>query len=355
MYRSASKVVLLLCLVAASVLAADTPDLTAQLSQMQEQMRTMSQKVEQQQKKIDDQDKVIAQLKGSRLPIGRSPAADSLQRPESTPERPARALDEGPAAEARRSWELPTVTVESEREAGALKEEDRVGSYGQPRWTARRRFAETRVYVIPKGEFEFEYWNIIEKPRHGSAEVETKYEAEIGLGHRLQLDLYAISHAPDSKTFAFDEQDVELRYAFADWGKIPANPTVYAEYKFLDKEADHCEFKMLFGDETSIKGLHWAANTVFEHAMGGSQTNSYEVTGGVSYTVTDQKFSVGGEVKVAFEDEVHHRGVHQPEVLIGPSFQLSPVKQMHIDIAPLFGCSDKSPVFKSLLIVGWEF
>src|SRR3954468_17727421 len=33
-----------------------------------------------------------------------------------------------------------------------------VGSYHQPEWTARRRFPTTRVYVIPAGTVAAEYW-----------------------------------------------------------------------------------------------------------------------------------------------------------------------------------------------------
>src|SRR4029079_7732290 len=115
---------------------------------------------------------------------------------------------------------------------------------------------------------------------------EQRYEAEIGLGHRLQLDIYALSHSEgNGKTFGFDEHDVEVRYAFADWNKIPGNPTAYAEYKFLNGEPDHLEFKMLFSgdDKPCLPKLQWAANAVWEHQMGAAKESSYEVTGGVSY------------------------------------------------------------------------
>lgn len=231
-----------------------------------------------------------------------------------------------------------------------------MGPYKQPRWTARRLFTETRVYVMPQGEFEFEYWNSIEQPRHGATQVETKYEAEIGLPHRLQLDIYAISHSTGSdKTFNFDEQDVELRWAWADWNVIPGNPTLYAEYKFLNDQPDHVEFKLLTGGDTPKRGLHWAANAVWEHAMGGDQASSYELTSGLSYTVKDELFQIGAEAKVAFEDDKTNRGLHTPEVLIGPSMRVSPLKRMHIDIAPLIGLTDKSPSTKATIIVGWEF
>src|SRR5262245_17120649 len=56
-----------------------------------------------------------------------------------------------------RSWELPPVTVVGESPS-SLREEERIGPYGQPRWTAARRFPTTRVYVIPEGKVEVEGW-----------------------------------------------------------------------------------------------------------------------------------------------------------------------------------------------------
>jgi hypothetical protein len=247
-----------------------------------------------------------------------------------------------------------TVTAGRERE-DRVREEDLVGEYKQPRWTARRRFTETRTYVIPKGEFEFEYWNIVEVPRKGEHEIMQKFEAEIGLPYRLQLDLYGITHQEGNKgPTKFDETDVEVRWAFADWDKIPGNPTAYIEWKGIDSAPDHIEAKMLFGGQ-AMPRLHWSANLVWEHEMGGTQENSYELTGGLSYTVKDEVFSIGPEAKLAFVDNKFDRGLHKPELLLGPSFQVSPLKPMHINISALAGLTKNSPVFKSFVIVGWEF
>jgi len=253
------------------------------------------------------------------------------------------------------SYELPAVEVSGRREGEQLREEDLIGSYGQPRWTAQRRFAETRVYVIPEGEFEFEYWNIVEKPRHGDLEVTTKYEVEMGLPYRLQLDLYAIAHQQGNQgPMEFDEQDVEVRWALADWGVVPGNPTLYLEWKALDEAPDHVEGKLLFGGQP-IPRLHWAANLVYKHEMGGAQEDSYEFTGAASYSALDEKFSIGPEVKVAYVNEERDRGFHDPEVLLGPSLQWRPLKRMHFDWAFLAGLNNDSPSFKSLLVLGWEF
>src|SRR5438093_13676916 len=40
------------------------------------------------------------------------------------------------------TWQLPSIDVYGK---APLTEEDRVGKYAQPRWTAHRRFGETRV------------------------------------------------------------------------------------------------------------------------------------------------------------------------------------------------------------------
>src|SRR5436309_2798240 len=78
-----------------------------------------------------------------------------------------------------RSFELPPVNVVGQKPSD-LREEDRVGSYGQPRWTATRRFPNTRVYVVPEGKIEGELWFI---PRFlHSGETNGRYLAEVEYG-----------------------------------------------------------------------------------------------------------------------------------------------------------------------------
>jgi hypothetical protein len=249
----------------------------------------------------------------------------------------------------------PPVVVEG-RQVSNLREEDRIGSYGQPEWTSHRRFAETRVYVRPEGTAEFEYWLVPEIPDGGgSAETKTQYEFEFGLPYRFQLDLYLVSHQEGNEgPMEFDEQKLEVRWAFADWDVIWGNPTAYVEWAATDDGPDHVEAKMLFGGEVT-EGWHWGTNLVFEHETGGLQENGYEITAGISKTITDQKFSVGAEIKAAWIDDKTDRGNYAEELLIGPSFQYRPLPNAHIDIAPLIGCTDDSPDAKITILFGWEF
>jgi hypothetical protein len=247
------------------------------------------------------------------------------------------------------------VVVEGRR-VSDLREEDRIGGYGQPEWTSHRRFAETRVYVRPEGTVEFEYWLIPEFPRDGGpAETKTQFEFEFGLPERFQLDLYLVSHQDGNEgVMAIDEQKVEVRWALADWDVIFANPTLYVEWAAVNEAPDHVEAKLLLGGEVA-SAWHWGANLVFEHETAGDQENAYELTGGISYTVLDQKFSVGAEVKYALVDDKNDRGNFDNEVLIGPSFQFRPLPRAHIDVAPLFGITDDSPDAKITILFGWEF
>jgi len=254
-----------------------------------------------------------------------------------------------------RSWELPPTVVRAERE-GLLREEDRVGDYGQPRWTARRLFPTTRIYVVPAGQIEFEHWTRVKVPRDGGqSTVETQYEVELGLPNRFQIDLYHVTEKTGSEgELAVSEQKYELRYAFADWGKLWMNPAMYLEYVSRSAESDKIEGKLLLGDELA-EGWHFGSNLVFEHELGGALENEYELTMGLARTVIDETFSLGMELKAALVDEHSDRGDFARELEIGPSFQYRPLPQMHLDVAPLIGIGDESRAADLFVVIGWEF
>ena len=81
--------------------------------------------------------------------------------------------------------------------------------------------------------------------------------------------------------------------------------------------------------------------------------NSY--TGAIAYGLIDSKLSVGLETKFAWEDVAADRGNYANEILLGPSIQVRPLPQMHIDLAVMAGLTDESPITKTVMIAGWEF
>lgn len=255
-----------------------------------------------------------------------------------------------------RSWELPAQTLVIGERQGRYFEEDRVGSYGQPRWTAKRLFPSTRVYVVPEGKVEFEHWTRVKVPRDGGAStVETQYELEFGLPHRFQIDLYYVTEREGSEgELDLSEQKYELRYALADWGEIPLNPTLYAEYIVRSGKSDKIEGKLLLGDELA-PGWHWGSNLVFERELGDALENVYELTMGLSRTIVDSKLALGAEMKAALVDDHFDRGDHAQELEIGPSLRWQPLPAFHIDFAPLIGIGGDSRAADIYLVAGWEF
>jgi hypothetical protein len=258
----------------------------------------------------------------------------------------------GPGGPRFKTYELPPVNVVGEKPSD-LREEDRVGPYAQPRWTATRRFPNTRVYVIPEGKVEAELWFI---PRFlKSGETNGRYLAEIeyGLPHRFQLDLYYrldINNAGDGQNGA----QFEVRWALADWGKIWGNPTIYAEYIYHEHDADAIEFKLLLGDELAPR-WHWGVNFVAELETGGEREYVYEFDGGISYTLIDQKLSAGAETKVEFATTKGGRGDYETSVMVGPSIQWWPIPRLSVNFAPLLGVSEDAPTARVYLNLGWEF
>ncbi len=249
------------------------------------------------------------------------------------------------------SWLLPEVVVNAQR--APMIEEQKVGEAAQPRWTATRRFPSTRVYVIPNGEMEFEYWLRPTIDKSGYTQTEFQYEFEIGLPSRFQIDLY-LTMEKDGQSGPLDVGGLswELRYALADWGKLPFNPTLYFEWEYQNNAPDKFEAKLLFGDEIWSK-WHWGLNLVDEREVAGDEEQALSVRGGLSYTVVDMNFSIGLEGEAEF-DSNNSRGAYQQQYVIGPSIQWRPLNAFHADLAFMFGITPDSPLCKSLIVVGWE-
>jgi len=254
-----------------------------------------------------------------------------------------------------RSWELPEILVLGQRES-VLREEDPIGPYAQPRWTATRRFPTTRVYVVPEGKMEFEYWLRTTFEKDGTTAYRDLYEVEFGLPNRFQFDVYLRTDQSSESGEIFTSQQLELRYALADWGKLPGNPTLYMEWirHDDDMEPDQVEPKILFGGELCPR-WHWGLNFVGEFETGGELEREYSVRSGISYSAIDSKMAIGAECQASFTDTKDDRGDYENSVVVGPSIQYHPYPQMTLNAAPLFGVTDDSPTAQVWFNCGWEF
>lgn len=231
-----------------------------------------------------------------------------------------------------------------------LDEERLVGPNKQPEWTTERRFAESRVYVLPPGMIEFEQWWRGTYKKGDTRAHRFLTEVAFGLPGRWQLDLYGRFEGETGSATRYVGEQIEARYALAEWGRIPANPTFYLEFKNNQHGPNVLEGKLLLGDELR-SGWHWAANLSYEEEQGGSREIERALTLGLSRTIRDSRFSIGLE---AVYENVTARG-SSPEnaFLLGPSIQWRPTKEIHVDFAPLFGMNNDAPHSQIFIVFGY--
>ncbi|MBI5527315.1 MAG: hypothetical protein HY897_13350 [Deltaproteobacteria bacterium] len=239
-----------------------------------------------------------------------------------------------------------------------IRETDPVGSYGQPVWTAKRRFPTTRVYVIPDGAVTIEYWLTTSGAMDGDSQpsYESQFEFELGLGKRLQFDLYFVFGQDGyAAPLALTKEKIELRYALADWGSLWGNPAIYLEWIRRHEKPQKGEVKLLLGDEITPVWF-WGFNIVFEREFGGESANEYALSAGLSRVVVQNRVNIGVEVKVVAEDVSGARfDFVEKRFLAGPSLQVKPVRGVFVNLVPMAGvvmADETEGIYTVYLIIG---
>jgi hypothetical protein len=250
---------------------------------------------------------------------------------------------------------LSTVVVTAR--PGWLDEEQLIGETQRPEWTSRRRFGTTRTYIqYEPWEVAVEQWWRVRSYRNNGKTARQLFMQEIALGlpHRMQLDLYYDWAHEEGRTRNKDVA-VELRWALADWGVLPLNPTLYAEYKATDGAygSDVWETKLLLGTDLAPR-LHWAFNAVYERECSRSLETEIALTQGLSYTVVDQKLSAGVEMQYKHQYSPGHTNIEN-KFQVGPSVQYNPTRNSWINIVALGGCTADSPALEAFVVLGYNF
>ncbi len=246
--------------------------------------------------------------------------------------------------------EIPPVKVVARR----FHDDEPVGPYNQPGWTTHRRFATTRAYVLPEGQIELEAWWRGTWPEDSQPKERIQGELGVGLPYRFQLDMYINFEDPSGAEIEWNGAQVELRWALADWDKIFWNPTLYGEWKFVTEGADVYELKLLMSDDIAPR-WRGAGNLIYEAQDSGDEETEIAVSLAVSYTLRNDKFYVGAETKINRITAGGPDGAPDMEILLGPSFQWRPTPSTHVDIVPLFGLTDDSPVAQIFVVFGIGF
>ena len=239
------------------------------------------------------------------------------------------------------------VTLYSKGDSDGL-----VGAYQQPRWTTARLFSGTRSYLIPKNSLETEFWFTMKNHRDGAgSEFFFQQEIEAGLIDHVQLDVYINEIKSQDQAFALEGAQLEIRYAFADWGKIFLNPTLYFEYHPRRGAPDRAEVRLLLS-ETLAPSWHWAANLAAESELSGALIHEYALTTGVGRALFESRLSLGLEGKAVWVDAALNRGAFDKEYYLGPSAQWKFHPRMHVELTGFAGLNHGADAFQSTLILG---
>jgi hypothetical protein len=272
-------------------------------------------------------------------------------------------------------------------------------AYGAPGAFSQSRFATlTNAYVLPPGEV---YTSLIyenDVVHFRSPDHIFTQEVEIGLPYRFNVAIengvQRYDGTTQDATFSF-----EARYAFADWDKIPLNPTVFAEYKIgigriLHDEGaptpavkfgpggfdtsmdipDAYELRLLLSEEFFGR-IEWALNTFFEQEIGGDRGREWGLAQSIltplSFTHGEQPpadskdaaprqafhedLKVGVEMQFRSFSDNTSRGTPYNSFVIGPTAAWKPTRATRLDISPLFGVNHKSPELQLFVVFSYLF
>jgi len=255
-------------------------------------------------------------------------------------------------------------------------------AYGAPPGLSRSRLSNTtQAYVLPPWSFFF--GEIFEGQgfRHGPPDYLFTQEIEMGLPYRFGV-------AAESKFERFnggggaETVSLEARWALADWNKIPLNPTLFAEYKFgvgtirheevppppgggeeeEEEEGgppqvpDAYEFRLLLAQEFGGR-FEWAMNWFFEKENTGDRGREWGFSQAVMTPVLlpNERLKVGVEMEYKNVTTKDTRGDPLNSFIIGPTLAWKPTASTRLDVSPLFGCTDDSPVADVFVVFSWLF
>ena len=231
-----------------------------------------------------------------------------------------------------------------------------VGENQQPAWTLVRKFPSTRTYImVPKGTVMYEKWFDMRTPRNGDpTEVRMRDEFAFGLAKRLELDLYmhtVYKYQGEQSSFGFRGFSWEVRYALADWGKIPGNPTLYFEHKLLNDKRMGIEPKLLLGDRIGKRGI-WGVNLIYEGYLSKYrefQEREYSYTASYGQVIND-------DLTIGVSNMFRHNDVDGTnEWYLGPALQYRFSGNAYINFELLPGLNDDAKKFRNTIIFGWRF
>jgi hypothetical protein len=263
---------------------------------------------------------------------------------------------------------LPQMVVTGQVSPGGYS------AYGAPEAFSRSRLgALTQTYVLPPftvyAGLEYE----LTSPRRGLPDNLFTQELEVGLPFRFGIAMEnnedAFSGSTRESTTSF-----EMRYALADWNKIPLNPTVFAEYKVgigpLNETAEvgsqeqgdegdqgpgrtpnAYELRLLLAQDWCDK-VEWALDGFFEQEVSGDRGREWGFAQTLAVPLLHEQERLKLGVEMQYSNHTDHDTRSRPVQLfeIGPSLAFKPTRHTRIDLVPLFGTTNAGPDLQLFVI-----
>ena len=272
-----------------------------------------------------------------------------------------------------------TATVNSTEPTMVIKGDELPGAYGAPGAFSRSRFSPlTTAYVLPPGSV---YAALIYQGdifREGKPDHVFTQEVEVGLPYRfgIAVENRIERFIGETENSSFS---VEARYALADWGKIPLNPMIFAEYKFgtgkiLHEEGpppppgeeeegsgppdlpDAYEFRLLLSQDFG-EHVEWAFNAFFERENVGDRGREWGFAQSIQVPLLleRERLKVGLEMQYQNFTVKDTRGSPIHRFGIGPSVSFKPSAHSRFDLTPLFGATDDTPRVAIFAVFSYVF
>lgn len=247
--------------------------------------------------------------------------------------------------------------------------EEAGSAYGAPPSLSRSRFSPTTAaYVLPPWAV---YTSVIyqgDALRFNRPDHTFTQEIELGLPHRFGI---AIENSVEAFRGTTQERSlsIEARYAFADWNKIPLNPTIFAEWKFgighiLHEEGppeplpkgeaeeflnernplpDAYELRLLLSQDFYDK-VEWAFNAFFEQEVTDDRGREYGFSqSAVIPILPNERLRAGVEMQLTAFTDKGIRGDPSYRFILGPTIAWKPTGNARLDVSPLFGVTADAP------------
>src|SRR5882724_8448356 len=256
-------------------------------------------------------------------------------------------------------------------------------AYGAPPGLSRSRFSNAvNAYVLPPWSFFFGELYEGQGFRHGPPDHLFTQEVEMGLPWRFNVAAEAQFERFNGGGGA-QTVSLEARWALADWNKIPLNPTLFAEYKFgvgtirheevqppggeggggekeeeggPPKVPDAYEVRLLLAQEFFGR-VEWAMYSFFEKENTGDRGREWGFSQAAMTPVLlpNERLKIGVEMLYKNLTVKDTRGDPENIFVIGPTLALKPSAHTRLDVSPLFGTTDDSPVADVFVAFSWLF